>query len=124
MIADSHARNWAGPEGFQLTEDLRSIYREGCDPEHYAGFDVPGTVPLFTEPGDMILFAARTYHAAFPNASDRQRLSCALVMRPRSHVVDPPWRIPASAAGFLNSLPAHLQRFGDGYTGIEPDWAG
>ena len=71
VIEDSHVEDWEGPEGFQLTPDQRSFHRIGTEPSSHVGFDVPGLVPLFTEPGDEIVFASRTYHSAFPNRIDR-----------------------------------------------------
>ena len=122
VIADSHKENWQGPEGFTLTEDRRSFFPRDSEPAHYDGFDVPGMVPLFTDPGDQILFAARTYHAAFPNHSERTRLSCAIIFRPRSYPMDAPWPLPTSSQAFCKSLPSHLKPYVDGYTGIDPNW--
>ena len=77
IIEDSHLENWSGPEGFRLTSNKRSFYPEGREEKAYDGFDVAGIVPLFINPGDMIIFAHRTYHGAFPNKTDQVRLSCA-----------------------------------------------
>ena len=79
VIEDSHIEGWQGPEGFQLTPDQRSFHRPGSEPHRHVGFDVPGVVPIFADPCDQIVFASRTYHAAFPNRIDRVRLSCAII---------------------------------------------
>ena len=124
VIEDSHVEDWAGPEGFALTADRRSFYRRGSAPEGYVGFDVPGMTPLFTEPGDQIIFAARTYHAAFPNRIDQARLSCGLGLRPRSYRIDAPWPLSESARAFVTALPPRHQPLVEDYVGIDTDWRG
>ena len=44
----------------------RSFRRPGAADQNYNSFDVPGCVPIVAAPGDMIVWALRTYHAAFP----------------------------------------------------------
>jgi len=124
VIEDSHVEGWSGPEGFTLTADKRSFYRNGTEERPYTGFDIPGLIPLFANGGDMILFAHRTYHGAFPNQSDETRLSCAIGFRERTHRIDIPWAIPAEGQQFMADLPAHLQRYLDGYTSIDMNWRG
>ena len=122
VIEDSHDENWEGPEGFNMTTDRRSFYPDDEEEHRYAGFDIPGLIPLFTDPGDMIVFAHRTYHGAFPNTLDEVRLSCALGFRDRHHEIDVPWEIPESGRRFLEDLPDHLHRYVDGYTSIDVGW--
>ena len=122
VIEDSHGPDWAGPEGFVLMPDGHSFYPLGGEPKGYAGFDIPGLVPLFTDPGDEIVFAARTYHSAFPNQTDRVRLSCGIGLRPRDWRIDAPWPLPETARSFINALPDHLQPLVENYTGIDPTW--
>jgi hypothetical protein len=122
VIADSHVEGWAGPEGFTMTEDGGSFYPAGSKPRRYNDFDVPGIVPLFTDPGDMILFAHRTYHAAFPNRTEEVRLSCAMGFRPKSYKIEAPWPLPPSAQAFVEAIPKNLQPFVEEYTGIDPQW--
>ena len=124
VIEDSHGEDWEGPEGFSLAGDRRSFYPEGEEESHYNGFDIPGLIPLFTDPGDMIVFAHRTYHGAFPNGLDEPRLSCAIGFRDRNHRIEVPWEIPERGRRFLADLPAHLQRYVDGYTSIDMAWRG
>ena len=124
IIADSHVENWEGPEGFNMTADRRSFYKAGEAEKAYTDFDVPGVVPLFTNPGDMIVFAHRTYHAAFPNQIDDIRLSCAIGFRNRAHPIDIPWEIPDEGRRFLADLPAHLHQYTHGYTSIDVQWRG
>ena len=82
-------------------------------------FDIPGLVPLFTDPGDCILFADRTFHGAFPNREERTRLSCGCGFRRKSDVIDAPWELPATARAFVDALPERHKRYVDGYTGID-----
>ena len=124
VIEDSHVENWEGPEGFKLTADKRSFYKEGGEEKAYNDFDIPGCVPLFTNPGDMIVFAHRTYHGAFPNQTDDIRLSCAIGFRRRDHHIDIPWEIPEVGKKFLVDLPPHLHKFTHGYTSIDTGWRG
>lgn len=122
VIEDSHWPDWPGPEGFVLTPDQASFYPKGGEPKGYVGFDVPGIVPLFTEPGDEIIFAARTYHAAFANQTNRVRLSCAIGFRPRTMRLDAPWSLSAAAQAFVQAQPAHRQSLVENYVGIDPSW--
>ena len=124
VIEDSHVEGWGGPEGFNLTADRRSFYPEGEDESRYTGYDVPGLVPMFTDPGDMIVFAHRTYHWAFGNKMDDVRLSCAIGFRDSKHRIDVPWEIPEAGRKFMEDLPEHLQPYLDGYTSINMEWHG
>ncbi len=123
VIEDSHVENWEGPEGFEMNADRRSFYKIG-EERAYVRFDIPGLVPLFTNPGDMIVFAHRTYHGAFPNQLDEIRLSCAVGFRSRHHRLDIPWEIPDEGKRFLAELPPHLHQYTQGYTSINLDWRG
>ncbi len=124
VIEDSHVENWEGPEGFKMTADRRSFYKEGEAEKAYVGFDIPGLVPLFTNPGDMIVFAHRTYHGAFPNQIDEIRLSCAIGFRSRDHHIDIPWEIPEEGKQFLADLPPQFHQYTHGYTSINLNWRG
>lgn len=124
VIADSHVENWEGPQGFNLTSDRRSFYPTNEAEHRYSGFDIPGLVPLFTQPGDMIVFAHRTYHGAFPNRTAEVRLSCGIGFRDRNHRIDIPWEIPESGRRFVGALPQHLQQYTHGYTSIDTNWKG
>lgn len=124
VIEDSHIPNWPGPAGFRLTNDQSSFYRDGGDPAGYVGFDVPGMVPLFTEPGDEIVFAARTYHTAFPNQTNQVRLSCGIGLRPHSMRIDAPWPLSPTAKAFIEAQPIHIQPMVENYVGIDPSWRG
>lgn len=122
VIEDSHVPDWPGPEGFELTADQSSFYPKGSEPKGYNGFEIPGLVPLFTDPGDEIIFAARTYHSAFPNQTDQVRLSCGLGMRPRSMRIEAPWPLPETAKAFIKAQPPEVQPLVADYVGIDPAW--
>ena len=122
VIEDSHVEDWQGPRGFEMTADRRSFYPADDQENRYAGFEIPGLVPLFTNPGDMIVFAHRTYHGAFSNTLDEVRLSCALGFRDRRHEIAVPWEIPQAGKRFLEQIPDHLRRFTQGYTSIDTTW--
>jgi len=124
VIEGSHVEGWSGPQGFKMMANKGSFYKEKETEKAYGGFDVPGLVPLFTNPGDMIVFAHRTYHAAFPNQTGEIRLSCAIGFRARHHRIDIPWEIPEIGKQFLADLPPHLQQYTHGYTSIDLDWRG
>ncbi|HAA73735.1 TPA: hypothetical protein DCE37_01275 [Candidatus Latescibacteria bacterium] len=124
VIEDSHVEGWEGPEGFNMTADRRSFYPEGEEEHRYTSWDVPGLVPLFTNPGDMIIFAHRTYHWAFGNREEGVRLSCAIGFRDSSHKIDAPWDIPEVGRKFMADLPKHLRGYLDGYTSINMEWRG
>ncbi|MBE84143.1 MAG: hypothetical protein CME21_16395 [Gemmatimonadetes bacterium] len=124
VIEDSHIEGWEGPEGFKMTFDQRSFYPATEEERFYDGPEVPGLIALFTNPGDMIVFAHRTYHWAFGNTLDQPRLSCAIGFRDRSHEIDVPWEIPESGLRFLDELPEHLKEYTDGYTSIDIEWRG
>ena len=125
VVADSHRADWPGPAGFDFTDGRRrSFRRRGGAAEAYDGFDVPGVVPLFTDPGDLIVFAARTYHGAFPHAGDEPRLSVGLNLRHGRAALDPVWPVPTSAARFRAGLPSRLFPYVEHYAGFDPDWNG
>ena len=125
VIADSHRMDWTGPAGFAFTDRRRhSFHRQGEAAEAYAGFDVPGVVPLFTEPGDLIVFAARTYHGAFPHAGDEPRLSVGLNLRHGRAPLDPVWPLPAGVDRFRKGLPERLFPCVEHYAGYDPEWSG
>jgi hypothetical protein len=82
--------------------------------------DVPGCVPVIAAPGDLICFAANTFHANM--ATHERRYSCGFSFRPRRVHIESPWPLPASARKMIDSLPAHLKRYTEGYTGYDGAW--
>ncbi len=121
VIEGSHTADWVPPPGFALTPSRQFLTRAG-EERPYSGMDVPGMVALDVRGTDAILFAPRTYHSTFPHAGSQARLSAGVGLRPRSITVDAPWSLPESARRLKESLPPHLRRYFDGYTGIVPDW--
>ena len=122
VIADSHRVDWKPPDGFECTADQRSFYRTGEAPKAYDRMDVPGVVPLFTEPGDLIIFAARTYHGAFPHGGSEPRLSCGFIFRPCREKLSIPWQLPEAAQQFIEELSPKLQHFVVDYPSIDIGW--
>ena len=122
VIEDSHVDDWQPSEGFALLPGKGSFHRVGTEPKGYTGFDVPGLAPLYSEPGDEIVFAARTYHAAFPNNTNRVRLSCGMSLRPRSTRLDAPWPLSETARAFVEAQPEAVRPMLENYIGIDPGW--
>jgi hypothetical protein len=122
LIEDSHELSWPGPEGFELLPDRKSFYKKGSQPGYYADYDVPGLLPLYTDPGDLIIFAARTYHGVFTHNGTEPRLSCAVGFRPKSAKLKAPWPLPESAKKFVDGAPARWKPLLEEYTGLARTW--
>ena len=122
LIEDSHRPDWAGPEGFEFTHLRKSFYRKGAPAVDYAGMDVPGIVPLFTDPGDLIVFASRTYHGVYPHHGSEPRFSCAANFRAGRHSINAPWPLTDSAQKFIDAQPAHIKPLVEYYTGLDRTW--
>ena len=133
--ADSHRPNWPCPEGFAFIQNRKSFAKAADvargESQRYGSFDVPGCVPIVSEPGDLILFAARTYHAVFPMPAEwddvRRSANFGLRAQPgHDDTVAPgvhwlaPWPRSAGAKRLEASLPAQLKKFASHYPGY-PD---
>lgn len=122
IIEDSHRPDWPGPEGFEFTPYRKSFYRKGTPATDYVGMDVPGIVPLFTDPGDLIIFASRTYHGVYPHNGTEPRYSCACNFRPGRHSINAPWALSEQAQKFIDSQPAHVRPLVEYYAGMDRTW--
>jgi len=122
IIEDSHRPDWPGPEGFEFTPYRKSFYPRGTPVREYTGMDVPGVLPLFTDPGDLILFASRTYHGVYPHQGTEPRLSCACNFRPGRHGINAPWHLSKKARAFIDSQPPHVRPVVEYYSGLESGW--
>jgi hypothetical protein len=122
IIPDSHGRDWVGPEGFDFTENKYSFHPRGQKPEPYLKMDVPGMLPLHTDPGDIIIFSGRTYHGVFPHGGDEIRLTCGLAVRSEHTPMPSPWPMPEKGKRFLTNLPADLRPWFDGYPSLDRSW--
>ena len=121
VIEKSNHLEWDGPEGFVMGPNRGGLYPVGGTPETpYDGMSVPGCVPVHADPGDLICFAALTWHANM--ATRERRYSCGIGFRPKTWRIDAPWPLPASAAALADRLPDHLKHFTDGYTGFDGAW--
>jgi len=86
--------------------------------------DFPEAFPLITDPGDLIIFAERTYHGVFPHNGTEVRLSCGLNFRPKSYQHTESWTLPDSAKKFITDCPTEVCHLVDQYLGIDWNWRG
>lgn len=120
IIPGSHRMDWEGPEGFEFTDGRSSFYPKGETPGHHIKPNPPGAVALITDPGDMILFGARTYHYASAHNGDSARRSCALGMRAGRTPYNVPWG-PSEGNRFLQScIPERYKPYLEHYVGYTP----
>lgn len=120
VIEGSHLPGWNGPEGFEMKPDRSGFHPiDGPDAE-FDGMAVSGCIPIIADPGDLICFAAHTWHTNM--ATHERRYSCGIGFRPRSIKIDAPWPLPQSARDMIADLPDHLNHFADGYTSYDGDW--
>jgi ectoine hydroxylase-related dioxygenase (phytanoyl-CoA dioxygenase family) len=123
LIEDSHFADWPGPEGFVLTPDRKTFCKKGQEEKGgYCNFDVPGMIPLYTDPGDLIIFAARTYHGVFEHKGTENRYSCAVGFRPKSQKLNAPWPMPDAAKKFVANAPARWKGMLEEYTSLSRTW--
>lgn len=123
IIPGSHTDDWPAPEGFAFTERRQSFYPLGGEPApHMTMDDVPGAMPVIAEPGDLIVFAEKTYHGVYPHQGTEVRLSCGISFRKQSYEAEPLWPLPESAAAFIDSSPPEIRPLVAGYWGIDVGW--
>ncbi len=121
VIEKSHLPGWQGPEGFELTPSQTSFRRQGdSSPAGYQKMDVPGCIPVISDPGDLICFAALTYHANM--ATNERRYSCGISFRPKTVQIKAPWELPESAKKMSHELSDHFKTYIDGYTSYDENW--
>ena len=82
--------------------------------------DVPGCVAVTADPGDLICFADRTFHANM--ATGERRYSCGIGFRPKAWRIDAPWPLPDSAQALIERMPQRLRTYTEGYTGYDGKW--
>ncbi len=116
VVRGSHAPDWQPPLPWRLSADRHLLVDAEGMP---AGMDMPGMVAIQAEPGDLVLFASRTYHAAAA-LHDRPRLSCGLTLRPRASLLQAPWKLGSPGQAMLAGLEPALEPFFQGYCGIDP----
>jgi ectoine hydroxylase-related dioxygenase (phytanoyl-CoA dioxygenase family) len=136
VIADSHRPDWEGPVGFEMSPAKGepgsfSKYRGSFRPRGSSGgaynmFDVPGCVPIWSEPNDLILFACHTYHAAFPTPNDwpdvRHSVGLRFRRSPELPLGPAPWPLSAEAQALVARAPPSVAPLLCGYTGIDFRW--
>jgi ectoine hydroxylase-related dioxygenase (phytanoyl-CoA dioxygenase family) len=118
VIEDSHRPDWKGPAGFPLREDRKWFEPAGGS---WSGVDamkdVPGIVPLICGPRDLVIFAARTYHAPHAHRGTAPRYSATIIMRPRMRM-NVPWPLRDTARAMLERVPSRLKSYFEGYTSL------
>ncbi len=101
VVEGSHRPDWQPP----------------TDWDRSSGWDLPGVVELHSEPGDLVLFGARTWHAARAYQADIPRLSLGVGLRPARITIPYPHPPSAEAHDFLTTLPADVAPLFRGYAG-------
>lgn len=123
IIPESHTEDWPAPEGFEFTAKRKSFCRKGGELKPHSQMDdVPGAMPVITEPGDMIIFAERTYHGVYPHRGTETRLSCGMSFRKQSYKPEQVWELPESAKRFIEFCPPEVKPLVKDYFGIVGDW--
>ncbi|RAV22591.1 hypothetical protein DQG23_06580 [Paenibacillus contaminans] len=123
IIPDSHTEEWEGPKGFEFTSRRKSFYRKGTEPEACVEMDFDEAFSLFTDPGDMIVFAERTYHGVHAHNGTETRLSCALSFRTKGQQFDEVWPLPESARTFIANCPVGVKPLVEEYLGMGKSWS-
>jgi hypothetical protein len=121
VIPDSHRDDWPGLPGFAFTAGAKSFHRVGEPAVDCASFDAPQMFPLRVDPGDLLIYALRTYHGASAQPSGRRR-ACAVLLRPTFPALEVPWAQPESSLRFLDALPERYASFARNYVGIDYRW--
>ncbi|MBP1993658.1 phytanoyl-CoA dioxygenase family protein [Paenibacillus eucommiae] len=122
IIPDSHTEEWVAPEGFDFTANRKSFYRLGTEPKDCLEMDFEGVFSLYTEPGDLIIFAERTYHGVHAHNGNEARLSCALSFRTKGQDFSECWPLPESAQHFISSCSPEVKSLVEEYLGIDTGW--
>lgn len=121
LIPDSHRDDWAGLEGFVFTEGRKSFHRVGEPVGDYEGFDDPQMLPLYVDPGDLVLYDLKTYHAAAAQTHSLRR-ACALILRPSEPAIAVPWAQTETTRRFVEQTPERFASFLRNYVGIDYGW--
>eukprot|EP01043_Picozoa_sp_COSAG02_P037071 COSAG02_NODE_2758_length_8082_cov_8.459101_4_plen_355_part_00 len=84
VLENSHRPDWAGPTHLACGGGSWKKRHATFNGQHRT-MEMPECVPLFSNPQDLIIFAARTYHAAFPMHSSMSEPRLSVGLRFRSH---------------------------------------
>lgn len=121
IIPDSHRDGWSPPAGFELSPDKRSIRKAG-EPHPTLDMDIPGAMPVFVEPGDLLLFDLVTYHGVYKHRGSQYRLSASLGMRRTDSGFKAPWGRTESARQLHDNAPDDIKPYLREYTGFDAAW--
>ena len=155
VCADSHREDWQCPRDFVRTdrslapsESVAEAAAAAGEPE-LAPFRIDGCVPIISDPEDLvresyffrfttfrslanpkappsqIIFAARTFHAAFPYHLREPRLSvscCFRTGRERLPTLPEDWRLGESAKRLIETAPEFARPYIENYTSIDGTW--
>ena len=121
LIPDSHREDWPGLPGFAFTAGRKSFHRIGTPAVDYDGFDCPEMLPLHIDPGDLVIYDLKTYHAAAAQPEGLRR-ACAVILRPREPAITVPWAQTEASSRFLAGIPARFAPFVHNYVGIDYGW--
>ena len=97
-------------------------------------FDVPGMLPVYSDPGDLVIFGSLCFHAVLPYPVATHptlpppppRLLLGMRFRPSPelpHGQPAPWPLPDLARDFVESQPAAVQPLLAGYTSLKINWS-
>ncbi|HEY8667615.1 MAG TPA: phytanoyl-CoA dioxygenase family protein [Tepidisphaeraceae bacterium] len=118
IVPDSHRADWPGPAGFFLTAGRNTFHRTGTPAEAYALMDFPEAFPILSDPGDLIIFAERTYHGVFPHGGTEPRLSCAISFRPGRGYPPAAWPPSQPTRDWIAAQPAATRDVLEYYMGM------
>ena len=121
LIPDSHVEGWPGLPGFAFTSGRKSFHRIGEPAANYDRFDAPQMLPLVIDPGDLLLYSLKTYHAATAQAAGLRR-ACAIILRPSEPAIEVPWAETEATRRFLATIPDRFAGFVRNYVGIDYGW--
>ncbi|MEE3233146.1 MAG: phytanoyl-CoA dioxygenase family protein [Candidatus Latescibacterota bacterium] len=121
VIEKSHYIDWPGPEGYQFTAEGSGFRRVEAEEDVSCNWmDVPGCIAVEADPGDLICFAALTFHANM--ATHERRYSCGFGFRSKEDKMVAPWKMPTTAKALIKRLGPRYKNYLEGYTGYDGDW--
>lgn len=147
VLENSHRPDWTGPTSLAPNGGSWKKRHATFNGQHRT-MEMAECVPLFSNPRDLIIFAARTYHSAFPMGSSMGETRLSIGLRFRSHAglgdddlelaqlvktwqnagaaasdTSAPWPLPASAKSLqARHKGTERESMLEHYTSIEFKW--